>query len=51
MIERVVLRPKVPGKSLDLELYGELANILVACEGAKTENSPRISAAGFFLLF
>ena len=46
MIERVVLRPKVPGKGLDLELFGELANILAACEGAKMQNAPGSKASG-----
>ena len=47
MIERVVLRPKVLGKGgLDLELYGELANILAACEGAKMQNAPGSKASG-----
>ena len=40
-IEPVVLRPKVPGNGPTLELYGELANILAACEGAKTQKKPR----------
>ena len=46
MIKRVVLRPKVPGKGLDLELYGELGNILAACEGAKMQNAPGSKASG-----
>ena len=46
MIERVVLRPKVLGNGLDLELYGELANILAACAGAKMQNAPGSKASG-----
>ena len=46
MIERVVLRPKALGKGLDLELYGELANILAACAGAKMQNAPGSKASG-----
>jgi hypothetical protein len=46
MIERVVLRPKVLGNGLDLELYGELANILAACVGTKMQNAPGSKASG-----
>ena len=46
MIAHVVLRPKVLGNGLDLELYGELANILAACEGAKMQNAPGSKASG-----
>ena len=46
MIERVVLRPKLPGNGLVLELYGELANILAACEDVKMQNAPGSKASG-----
>jgi hypothetical protein len=46
MIERVVQHPKVLGNGLDLELYGELANSLAACEGAKIQNAPGSKASG-----
>jgi hypothetical protein len=46
MIKRVMLHPKVPDKGLDLELYGELANILAECAGAKMQNAPGSKASG-----
>ena len=50
MIVRVVLRPKVAGTGLDLELYGKLANFRAACAGVRIQNPPRISATGRFSL-
>ena len=49
MIERVDLHPRAGGKGLDAALYGDLANILAACAGAKTAEAPAISRAGLQL--
>lgn len=46
MIERIVLHPEGARKALKIELFGELANILSACESAKTENAPSSKASG-----
>lgn len=45
-MERIKLHPKFLGNGLYLELYGELANILAACEGAKMQNAPGSKASG-----
>ena len=47
-MERIKLHPKFLGNGLYLELYGELANILAACEGAKMQNAPEFSLTGRF---
>ena len=41
IIKRVALHSKVPEKSLELEVYGKLANTLSACEGAQKQKMPR----------
>ena len=48
MIKRVVLRPKVTGKGLDLELYGELTNTLRLCERAQNKTAPELTLTGPF---
>jgi hypothetical protein len=40
MIERVELVPAAESKGLDARLYGDLAAILAACEGAQTRKLP-----------
>jgi DNA invertase Pin-like site-specific DNA recombinase len=46
MIERIVLHPQGSRKALKIELFGELANILSACEGAQKKNAPGSKASG-----
>ncbi len=46
MIERIVLHPEVLRKAFKIELFGELANILSACEGAQKQNAPGSKASG-----
>ena len=40
MIDRVVLTPRPDGSGLEAELYGDLAAILSACEGARNGKRP-----------
>jgi site-specific DNA recombinase len=46
MIDSVELRPRANANGLDAVLHGDLAAILAACGGAKTENAPDLSASG-----
>jgi hypothetical protein len=48
MVELAVLQPKVLGKGLDLELFGEFANILAACAPPQKQNAPGSKASGRF---
>ena len=48
MVELAVLQPKVLGKGLDLELFGEFANILAACVVSQQQNAPGAKASGRF---